>query len=102
MERAGSDCTTPGSLNEEWLDCSVGTLRRTVWDGDQELIEIQVPYRLPGGPPQPDSILKDRILAFQERYQESATPFAWNYTRADIARLLARLTPDSPLLRHSA
>jgi RHS repeat-associated protein len=51
-------------LEDEWLECSVGTLRRTVWDGAQELFEIQVPYRLPGGQPQPDSVLEnDAYLA---------------------------------------
>ena len=50
----------PGlTLGDEWLECNLGTLRRTVWDGDQELFEIQVPYRLPGGSPQPDSTLEN-------------------------------------------
>jgi hypothetical protein len=37
--------------------------------------------------------LEDSILAFQDRYQVHATPFDWKYTRDDLARLLARLTP---------
>lgn len=46
--------------------------------------------------------LEDCILAFQARYQQTATPFEWKYTRTDLARLLARLTLDSTLLRRSA
>jgi hypothetical protein len=43
--------------------------------------------------------LEDSILAFQDRYQAHANPFAWKYTRQDLARLLARLTSDSTLLK---
>lgn len=32
-----------------------------------------------------------RILGFQEYYQEVAKPFAWKFTRADLADLLVRL-----------
>jgi hypothetical protein len=35
--------------------------------------------------------LEDRLLAFQEHYQQTARPFAWKYTRADLARLFRRL-----------
>ena len=34
--------------------------------------------------------LAERILAFQQYYQEVARPFAWRYTRQDLARLLQR------------
>ena len=46
--------------------------------------------------------LEDSILAFQERYQQHAKPFQWKYTRADLARLMARLTLDSAPLALSA
>ena len=46
--------------------------------------------------------LEDCILAFQARYHQTANPFEWKYTRADLARLMARLTPDSPQLSRSA
>jgi hypothetical protein len=46
--------------------------------------------------------LEDRILAFQERYQQRAQPFAWKYTRAHLARLMARLTTNSTPLARSA
>lgn len=46
--------------------------------------------------------LEDCILTFQARYQQTATPFEWKYTRTDLARLVARLTSDSTLLRRSA
>jgi hypothetical protein len=32
-----------------------------------------------------------RLLGFQRRYQQTAVPFDWRYTRADLARLLQRL-----------
>jgi transposase len=32
-----------------------------------------------------------RLLAFQRRYQQTAMPFDWRYTRADLDRLLRRL-----------
>lgn len=46
--------------------------------------------------------LEDTILAFQERYQQHAKPFAWKYTRQDLARLMARLTPEAVPLARSA
>ena len=46
--------------------------------------------------------LEDTILAFQERYQQRAKPFAWKYTRQDLARLMARLKPDAAQLALSA
>ena len=46
--------------------------------------------------------LEDCILAFQARYQQTAKPFEWKYTRDDLARLMARLTPDASLLKRSA
>ena len=35
--------------------------------------------------------LEDRLLAFQRRYEQTATPFQWIFTRADLADLLAKL-----------
>ncbi len=32
-----------------------------------------------------------RLLAFQRRYQQTATPSDWRFTRADLDRLLQRL-----------
>ena len=32
-----------------------------------------------------------RLLAFQRRSQQTAMPFDWRYTRADLDRLLRRL-----------
>jgi transposase len=32
-----------------------------------------------------------RLLAFQRRYEQTAVPFDWRYTRADLDRLLRRL-----------
>lgn len=35
--------------------------------------------------------LTERILAFQDRYNATATPFDWKYTRADLNKYLTRL-----------
>lgn len=35
--------------------------------------------------------LEDRILAFQDRYQQNAKPFDWKFTRDDLSKLLAKL-----------
>jgi hypothetical protein len=32
-----------------------------------------------------------RLLAFQRRYERTAAPFAWHFTRSDLDRLLRRL-----------
>ena len=42
--------------------------------------------------------LEDRILAFGDRYQQSAKRFDWKYTRHDLARLLATLNSEQPAL----
>jgi hypothetical protein len=36
--------------------------------------------------------LADRIMGFQDRYNATATPFDWTYTRADLNAFLHRLT----------
>jgi hypothetical protein len=36
--------------------------------------------------------LTDRVLAFQDRYNATATPFDWRFTRTDLDRLLAHIT----------
>jgi hypothetical protein len=35
--------------------------------------------------------VEDRLLRFQEYYQQSARPFQWKFTRRDLAQLLARI-----------
>jgi hypothetical protein len=35
--------------------------------------------------------LQQRLLAFQDYYQQAARPFQWTFTRADLRQLLARL-----------
>ena len=37
--------------------------------------------------------LADRILAFQDRYNQAAAPFGWTFTRTDLHALLDRLGP---------
>jgi DDE superfamily endonuclease len=39
----------------------------------------------------------DRLLGFQRRYEQLATPFEWKFTRDDLARLMRRLSAaDGP------
>ena len=46
--------------------------------------------------------LAERLLAFQERYEQVAEPFAWKFTRRDLDRLLDRLTEHRSSLSSSA
>jgi hypothetical protein len=41
--------------------------------------------------------LHQRLLGFQHRYEQTAEPFDWRYTRADLDRLLRRLDRADPL-----
>ena len=36
--------------------------------------------------------LRDRLLRFQEHYEQAAQPFQWKFTRADLQKLLAKLS----------
>jgi hypothetical protein len=38
-----------------------------------------------------------RLLAFQRRYQQTAAPFAWHFSRSDLDRLLHRLEEHEQL-----
>src|SRR5436189_702280 len=38
-----------------------------------------------------------RLLAFQRRYEQTATPFDWHFTRSDLDRLLRRLDDHEQL-----
>jgi hypothetical protein len=42
-----------------------------------------------------------RLLGFQHRYEQTAVPFDWRYTKADLDRLLRRLT-EHEQLTHAA
>ena len=41
--------------------------------------------------------VEHRLLAFQEHYEQLARPFEWQFTRADLRRLMARLQHRSAL-----
>jgi hypothetical protein len=43
--------------------------------------------------------LEARLLAFQHRYEQTAMPFDWHFTRSDLDRLLHRLEEDEQLAR---
>ncbi len=45
--------------------------------------------------------LAERLLTFQERYEQVAQPFAWKFTRHDLDRLLLRLADFQPALSSS-
>jgi DDE superfamily endonuclease len=40
-----------------------------------------------------------RLLAFQRRYEQTAAPFDWRFTRSDLDRLLHRLAEHEQLAR---
>jgi hypothetical protein len=40
-----------------------------------------------------------RLLGFQHRYQQTAVPFGWRFTRAELDRLLHRLDKHEQLAR---
>jgi hypothetical protein len=42
------------------------------------------------------SEVPDRLLRFQERYEEVARPFEWKFTRADLNRLCSILSCEKP------
>ncbi len=46
-------------------------------------------------------VLAERLLAFQQRYERVAEPFAWKFTRHDLDRLLSRLTEHQPSMSSS-
>ena len=39
--------------------------------------------------------LAERVLAFQDRYNLTATPFKWNYSRDDLNKLIRRITDQN-------
>jgi hypothetical protein len=42
--------------------------------------------------------VEGRLLGFQRRYQQTAMPFDWRFTRADLDRLIRRLDePAQPI-----
>jgi DDE superfamily endonuclease len=43
--------------------------------------------------------LTERLLAFQAHYAEIARPFDWTFTRADLDRVIERVTNHEPHLR---
>src|SRR3972149_7804572 len=40
--------------------------------------------------------LEDRLLGFQEHYEQGAKPFEWKFTRRDLRRLLSQLDAIVP------
>jgi hypothetical protein len=40
--------------------------------------------------------VQDRLLRFQERYEQAARPFQWKFTRRDLQQLLAKLQLHPP------
>jgi len=46
--------------------------------------------------------LKDRILKFQDRYDEIATPFEWKFKRKDLKNIMRKLSDQSIILKKVA
>ena len=46
--------------------------------------------------------LRERLLAFQDRYGQIARPFEWSFTRGDLDRVLERIEAREPHLRPAA
>jgi hypothetical protein len=46
-------------------------------------------------------VLAEHLIAFQERYEQAAEPFAWKFTRHDLDRLLSGLAERGPLASSS-
>jgi hypothetical protein len=46
--------------------------------------------------------LEDRLLGFQEHYEQVAKPFEWKFTRRDLRRLLSKLDDGEPEYRLAA
>jgi len=46
--------------------------------------------------------VRDRLLRFQEYYEQVAQPFRWKFTRRDLNTLLAKLAPIKVRLREVA
>jgi len=46
--------------------------------------------------------VEERLLQFQDRYEEIAIPFEWKFTRDDLSKLMVRLSKHSEDLRLSA
>ena len=47
------------------------------------------------------TMLRDRLLRFQGRYEQVAKPFQWKFTRQDLDRLLTKLGDHEPRLREA-
>ncbi len=45
--------------------------------------------------------VESRLLAFERRYEQTADPFEWKFTRDDLAKLMRRLA-DKPDYNNSA
>lgn len=48
------------------------------------------------------SELEDRLLAFQEHYEQVAQPFQWRFTRRDLRRLMIKLNTAPAVLAQAA
>ena len=46
--------------------------------------------------------VEQRLLTFQDRYQETASPFEWRFTRTDLARLMKKLDAEPMISARAA
>jgi hypothetical protein len=48
------------------------------------------------------TMVAHRILQFQERYEQTAKPFEWKFTRDDLAKLTSKLAPKAVTMAQAA
>jgi hypothetical protein len=65
------------------LSPALERLRATIAEDDPGEVEVAVPAAL--------AEVQQRLLGFQRRYEQTAVPFDWRFTRADLDDLLRRL-----------
>jgi hypothetical protein len=46
--------------------------------------------------------LEDRLLRFQKRYEQIATPFEWKFTRKDLVNLMQKLSVPPMIMNRVA
>jgi len=83
-------------LRERWRNSSSSTCRCTRAGSTQVEIYFSVIQRKVLTPNDFADLgeVEERLLAFERRYEQSAAPFEWKFTRSDLA-LLMRSSPTS-------
>jgi transposase len=92
---AGLDCAAGGNVGEP---VSGPPALHASWLNQVEIYFSVVQRKVLTPNDFPDLLeVKQRLLGFQRRYQQTAVPFGWRFTRSDLDRLLARLEEQEQL-----